>query len=357
MSDFKLLREIKEEEEFKFLAPQAIKSRHSRGRLRFEPECDIRTAFERDRDRIIHSKAFRRLKHKTQVFLAPRGDHYRTRLTHTLEVAQIARTLARALRLNETLTEAIALGHDLGHTPFGHAGEEVLNEILEGGFRHYEQSLRVVDYLERDGQGLNLTWEVRYGILRHSKGKGPIEVEATEELFLEAQIVRYSDIIAYVNHDIDDAIRAGIIKVDDLPYEVKKTLGVTHGERIDTLIKSILKATTESNLQKITMESEKLKALETLREFLFERIYFSKIVRKEFDRAKKLLYSLFEFYDKNFDDVEYLRRARQLFPNESKARLIADYISGMTDRFAIYEYLEHFIPKPWGRTHFEEVII
>lgn len=357
MSSLRSLRELKEEEEFHILSPKAIKAKDSKGRLREEPECDIRTAFERDRDRIIHSKAFRRLKHKTQVFLAPRGDHYRTRLTHTLEVAQIARTIARALRLNETLTEAIALGHDLGHTPFGHAGEEVLNEILNGGFRHYEQSLRVVDYLERDGRGLNLTWEVRQGILKHSKGKGPIEIEGEEDLFLEAQIVRYSDIIAYVNHDIDDAIRADIIRAEELPKEVIKTLGETHGERIDTLIKSILRASLEANLQKITIEPDKLRALEILRDYLFEKVYFSSVVRKEFEKAKKMLYTLFEFYYRNFENIEYLKKARLLFPHESRERLIADYISGMTDRFAIYEYLEHFIPKPWGRTPLEEVII
>ncbi|PMP64625.1 MAG: deoxyguanosinetriphosphate triphosphohydrolase [Caldimicrobium thiodismutans] len=340
------LREIKEEEELHLLSPKAVKAKFSKGRIRPEEECDIRTAFERDRDRIIHSKAFRRLKHKTQVFLAPRGDHYRTRLTHTLEVAQIARTIAGALRLNTTLTEAIALGHDLGHTPFGHAGEEVLNEILEGGFRHYEQSLRVVDHLEKEGAGLNLTYEVRMGILRHSKGRGPIDVE--DDLFLEAQVVRFSDIIAYVNHDLDDAIRAGIIKEEDLPKEIIKELGERHSKRIDTLIKSIVYTSQEINLERITMAPEKLKALEKLREFLFEKVYFSPLVRKEFEKAKKILLSLFEFYDKNFERIEYLVKARELFPTEKKERLIADYLSGMTDRFALYEYMEHFLPKPWG---------
>jgi len=340
------LREIKEEEELHLLSLRAVKAKFSKGRIRPEEECDIRTAFERDRDRIIHSKAFRRLKHKTQVFLAPRGDHYRTRLTHTLEVAQIARTIAGALRLNTTLTEAIALGHDLGHTPFGHAGEEVLNEILEGGFRHYEQSLRVVDHLEKEGAGLNLTYEVRMGILRHSKGRGPIDVE--DDLFLEAQVVRFSDIIAYVNHDLDDAIRAGIIKEEDLPKDIIKELGERHSKRIDTLIKSIVYTSQEINLERITMAPEKLKALEKLREFLFEKVYFSPLVRKEFEKAKKVLLSLFEFYDKNFEKIEYLVKARELFPTEKKERLIADYLSGMTDRFALYEYMEHFLPKPWG---------
>lgn len=345
MSNFNI-REQKEEEELRNLSTKAVKVKFSRGRLRPEPECDIRTAFERDRDRIIHSKAFRRLKHKTQVFLAPRGDHYRTRLTHTLEVSQIARTIAGALKLNITLTEAIALGHDLGHTPFGHAGEEVLNEILEEGFRHYEQSLRVVDYLEKDGAGLNLTYEVRMGILKHSKGKGPIEGD--KDISLEAQVVRFSDIIAYVNHDLDDAIRAGIIKEKDLPREVIKVLGETHSKRIDTLIKSIITASLETGLERITMEHEKLDALENLRNFLFERVYFSPVVRKEFEKAKKILFSLFEFYDKNFERIEFLVRAKEIFPNEKKERLVADYLSGMTDRFALYEYMEHFIPKPWG---------
>ncbi|MCS7200082.1 MAG: deoxyguanosinetriphosphate triphosphohydrolase [Caldimicrobium sp.] len=342
------LREIKEEEELHYLAPEAKKSKFSKGRLRAEDECEIRTAYERDRDRIIHSKAFRRLKHKTQVFLAPRGDHYRTRLTHTLEVAQIARTIATALRLNSDLTEAIALGHDLGHTPFGHAGEEVLNEILEGGFRHYEQSLRVVDYLEKEGRGLNLTYEVRMGILRHSKGKGTIVVEEEEDLPLEAQVVRFSDIIAYVNHDIDDAIRAGIIEERELPEIVKKQLGNTHAKRIDTLIKSLLRGTIEENYKRINMEPEKLSALEKMRDFLYERVYFSPIVRREFEKAKKILYTLFEYYSQHFENIEYFIKVKDLFPEESKERLIADYISGMTDRFALYEYAEHFIPKPWG---------
>lgn len=355
MSNYKNIREIKEEEEFVQLSSRAQKSKLSKGRLRPECECEIRTAFERDRDRIIHSKAFRRLKHKTQVFLAPRGDHYRTRLTHTLEVAQIARTLARALKLNEPLTEAIALGHDLGHTPFGHAGEEVLNEILPGGFRHYEQSLRVVDFLEKEGHGLNLTYEVRIGILKHSKGKGPISVQDEENISLEAQTVRFSDVIAYVNHDIDDALRAGIIKREDLPWEVRKTLGETHAERIDTLIKSIIYTTMEANWEKIAMEPTKLRALEILRDFLFEKVYFSPLVRKEFEKAKKILYALYEYYEKNFEKIEYLTKARELFPEENLSRLIADYISGMTDRFALYQYYEHFIPKPWGLNLPEEV--
>ncbi|MDM7202706.1 MAG: deoxyguanosinetriphosphate triphosphohydrolase [Thermodesulfobacteriaceae bacterium] len=355
MSKSSCIREERELEELELLAERATKSKFTKGRLYPEPECQIRTPFERDRDRIIHSKAFRRLKHKTQVFLAPRGDHYRTRLTHTLEVAQIARTIATALRLNVALTEAIALGHDLGHTPFGHAGEEVLNEILKEGFRHYEQSLRVVDYLEKEGKGLNLTYEVRMGILKHSKGKGPINLEEDSELSLEAQVVRFSDIIAYVNHDIDDALRAGIIKREDLPKDILLELGESHSKRIDTLVKNIIYASKEVGLTKICMEEKKIKELEKLRDFLFEKVYFSPIVRKEFNKAKKIIFSLFEYYYENFDHIEYLVEAKKIFPSEENTRLIADYISGMTDRFVLYEYIEHFVPKPWGLNLVEEV--
>ncbi len=343
------IREEKELWEEQFLCEQAVKAKYSKGRLFSEEECDIRTCFERDRDRIIHSKAFRRLKHKTQVFLAPRGDHYRTRLTHTLEVSQIARTIAKALRLNETLTEAIALGHDLGHTPFGHAGEEVLNELLPGGFKHSEQSLRVVDFLEKDGRGLNLTFEVRDGILKHSKGMGPILSVSEEEkpATVEAEVVRISDVIAYVNHDVDDAIRAGLITPEDLPEKVKKVLGKTHSERISTLVKSVILTTKEAGIRKILIEEECLSALNLLREFLFEKIYFSPVVRKEFEKAKKVLVSLFEFYYKNFENLEYFQKAKRLFPQESKERIIADYISGMTDRYALYQFFKYFVPRPW----------
>ncbi|PMP65190.1 MAG: deoxyguanosinetriphosphate triphosphohydrolase [Thermodesulfobacterium geofontis] len=346
LDDF--IRKEKEELEVTLLSPFAAKSKYSKGRVHPERECPIRTCFERDRDRIIHSKAFRRLKHKTQVFLAPKGDHYRTRLTHTLEVSQIARTIARALKLNEDLTEAIALGHDLGHTPFGHAGEEVLNELLPEGFRHNEQSLRVVDLLEKDGKGLNLTLEVRDGILNHSKGKGPILFEKERALTLEAEVVRISDVIAYVNHDVDDAIRAGLITVEDLPEKVKKLLGLSHSERIGNLVKNVILTTKESNTNAILIEEKYLETLILLRDFLFEKIYFSPVVRKEFEKAKKILSSLFEFYYKNFDKIEYFQRASQIFTNTPKERIIADYISGMTDRFALYQYFEYFIPKPLG---------
>ena len=346
LNDF--IRKEKEALEEKILSPFAAKSKYSKGRLHPEKECEIRTCFERDRDRIIHSKAFRRLKHKTQVFLAPKGDHYRTRLTHTLEVAQIARTIAKALKLNEDLTEAIALGHDLGHTPFGHAGEEVLNELLPEGFKHNEQSLRVVDILEKNGKGLNLTLEVRDGILNHSKGKGPVFSEKEKPLTLEAEVVRISDIIAYVNHDTDDAIRAGLITIEDLPEMVKKRLGLSHSERINTLVKSVILTTKEANKKAILIEEKCLDALIALRDFLFEKIYFSPIVRKEFEKAKKILTSLFEFYYKNFEKIEYFQKASQIFANFPKERIIADYISGMTDRFALYQYFELFIPKPLG---------
>ncbi len=342
------IRKEKEALEEQILSTFAAKAKYSKGRLRPEKECEIRTCFERDRDRIIHSKAFRRLKHKTQVFLAPKGDHYRTRLTHTLEVAQIARTIAKALKLNEDLTEAIALGHDLGHTPFGHAGEEVLNELLPGGFKHNEQSLRVVDVLEKDGKGLNLTLEVRDGILNHSKGKGPIFSEKEKPLTLEAEVVRISDVIAYVNHDIDDAVRAGLITLEDLPEVVKKRLGISHSERISGLVKSVILTTKEANKKAILMDEKSLSALTTLRDFLFEKIYFSPVVRKEFEKAKRILVSLFEFYFKNFERMEHFQKLSRIFPDTPKERIIADYISGMTDRFALYQYFELFIPKPFG---------
>jgi len=341
------IRVVKEEEEYRYLSPYACKARESRGRLRPEPECEVRTCFERDRDRIIHSKAFRRLKHKTQVFLAPRGDHFRTRLTHTLETAQIARTIAKALRLNVDLTEAIALGHDLGHTPFGHAGEEVLNELLQGGFRHYEQSGRVVDLLEREGKGLNLTLEVRDGIVSHSKGKGPILSKDRKPLTLEAEVVRISDIIAYVNHDIDDAIRAGIISKEDLPDVVKKELGETHSKRIDTLVKGVIYPTLEGGGKEIQVDEKKLSALYVLRDFLFDRVYQAKVVRMELEKAKGILYRLFEYYVKHFEEIEYLVKMKSILPHEPKEKLVADYIAGMTDRFALSQYQEFFLPNPW----------
>src|SRR5689334_9485192 len=270
------IREALEQRERETLAPQAAKSADSRGRLRPEPEDDVRPAFQHDRDRIIHSKAFRRLKHKTQVFFAPAGDHYRTRLTHSLEVSQIARTIAKVLRLHEELTEAIALGHDLGHTPFGHAGERVLDSLMPGGFRHYEQSLRVVDVLENDGQGLNLSFEVRDGIGRHSKGKdgSPVGVDpARRAATLEGQIMRVADLIAYVNHDIDDAVRAGVLNEGELPREPVKVLGSSSSARIAAMVKDVVKETLDGGLTEIRMSEGVLDATLAMRSFLFDAVY------------------------------------------------------------------------------------
>ncbi len=341
------IREELEALEEKILSPFAAKARQSRGRLRSEEECSVRTCFQRDRDRIIHSKAFRRLKHKTQVFLSPGGDHYRTRLTHTLEVAQIARSMARALRLNEDLTEAIALGHDLGHTPFGHAGEAVLNELHPDGFRHYEQSLRVVDFLEKDGQGLNLTFEVRDGILKHSKGKGPILPEDSEDLpvTLEGQLVRVADIIAYINHDLDDALRGGVIREEDIPEDCSRILGHRHAQRIDTMVKSLIYRTLEANDGRLHMDPEVLKAMEDLREFLFERVYEAPVVYREFSKAKKILRELYEY----LLEQEGIWEKESIYPpGTSRHRMVCDFIAGMTDRYALALYERLFLPRPWA---------
>ena len=329
------------------LHEKACLSQDSSGRLRPERESSMRTCFQRDRDRIIHSKSFRRLKHKTQVFLAPKGDHYRTRLTHVLEVSQIARTISRALRLNEDLTEAIALGHDLGHTPFGHAGESVLQEILPGGFRHYEQSLRVADFLEKDGKGLNLTHEVRDGILNHSKGKGLIvslEGKGSPST-LEGLVVRVSDIIAYLNHDLDDALRAGVIRKNELPEDVLKVLGARHSKRIDAMVGDFVETTLSSDLEKPGMSPEVMAAVETLRDFLFERVYEAAETLREFRKAKKMLLDLYEYYMEHPDDVF------KDIPSEQKQdtrRMVCDFIAGMTDRFAIERYEALFVPRQWG---------
>ncbi len=341
------IREELEALEEKILSPFATKARQSRGRLRSEEECSVRTCFQRDRDRIIHSKAFRRLKHKTQVFLSPGGDHYRTRLTHTLEVAQIARSMARALRLNEDLTEAIALGHDLGHTPFGHAGEAVLNELHPDGFRHYEQSLRVVDFLEKDGQGLNLTFEVRDGILKHSKGKGPVLPEDSEDLpvTLEGQLVRVADIIAYINHDLDDALRGGVIREEDIPEDCSRILGRRHAQRIDTMVKSLIYRTLEAGDGRLHMDPEVLKAMEDLREFLFERVYEAPVVYHEFSKAKKILRELYEY----FLEQEGIWEKESIYPpGTSRHRMVCDFIAGMTDRYALALYERLFLPRPWA---------
>ena len=340
------IREQLEQREREILAPQAAKSGDSRGRLRDEDEDPIRPAFQRDRDRIIHCKAFRRLKHKTQVFFAPTGDHYRTRLTHTLEVSQMARSIAKVLRLNEELTEAIALGHDLGHTPFGHAGERVLQQIVPGGFEHYEQSLRIVDVLERDGQGLNLTWEVRDGIARHSKGKHGVPVGADpahRASTIEGQVARVADIIAYVNHDIDDAVRAGLLKEEDLPPERVKVLGTSSSERIGRMVTDVVLQTIEGGISEIRMSDGILQATVGLRSFLFDAVYENEIATAEFKKASGILGGLWDrvreapekFLDRTTLEKEGLDAAAR------------DFLAGMTDRYAVNLYEELFIPKPW----------
>jgi dGTPase len=340
------IREQLERRERDTLAPQAAKSADTRGRLRPEREDPIRPAFQRDRDRIIHSKAFRRLKHKTQVFFAPTGDHYRTRLTHTLEVSQIARSIAKVLRLNEELTEAIALGHDLGHTPFGHAGERVLQQIVPGGFEHYEQSLRIVDVLERDGQGLNLTWEVRDGIARHSKGKHGVPVgadRAHRATTIEGQVARVADIIAYVNHDIDDAVRAGLLREEDLPRERVEVLGKSSSERIGTMVTDVVLQTLEGSMTEIRMSDGILQATIGLRSFLFDAVYENDIATAEFKKAAGILGGLWE---RVRERPEQFLDARTI-EKEGLDAAARDFLAGMTDRYAVNLYEELFIPKPW----------
>lgn len=340
------IREALERREHETLAPEAAKSATSRGRLRPEPEDDVRPAFQHDRDRIIHSKAFRRLKHKTQVFFAPAGDHYRTRLTHTLEVSQIARTIAKVLRLHEELTEAIALGHDLGHTPFGHAGERVLDGLIPGGFNHYEQSLRIVNVLENDGRGLNLTWEVRDGIARHSKGKqgAPVGVETSKRAStLEGQIMRLADLIAYVNHDIDDAVRAGMLQAEDLPEQPVATLGSTSSARIACMVKDVVTETQNAGLAEIRMSNRVLEATLAMREFLFHAVYENDIATAEFRKARGVLSGLWEKVRERPGD--FLDAAT--IESEGLDVATKDFLAGMTDRFAVALYERLFIPKPW----------
>ncbi len=329
------------EEKEENLSPHAAKSRLSPGRLKPEEPCPVRTAFQRDRDRIIHSKSFRRLKHKTQVFIAPMGDHYVTRLTHTLEVAQIARTIARALDLNEDLTEAIALGHDLGHTPFGHIGEDALNELYHHGFRHNEQSLRVVDLLENDGRGLNLTWEVRDGILNHSKARADIMGESgSKASTLEGEVCKLADAIAYINHDITDAVRAGIITERDLPLSAIAVLGNTHSMRINTMVCDIIENSwavrgcgiiNNSENIAITMGSRVRAAANDLRDFLFERVYNHQATGAESQRARKVIHLLYRYFSEHNEQlpVDY-----RLHSNEIE-RGVVDYIAGMTDQYAL----------------------
>ncbi|RMD54350.1 MAG: deoxyguanosinetriphosphate triphosphohydrolase, partial [Nitrospirae bacterium] len=329
------IREQTELIESEILHKRASLSSRSKGRVREEEEGEIRTVFQRDRDRIIHSKSFRRLKHKTQVFLAPKGDHYRTRLTHTLEVSQIARTISKALRLNEDLTEAISLGHDLGHTPFGHAGEELLRELMPGGFEHYKQSLRVVDVLENNGRGLNLTFEVREGILKHSKGRGEILTEDKKmPSTLEGQVVRVADVIAYLNHDLDDAIRAGVIREEDIPMELLERLGYSHSKRIDTMVRDVVYTTIDMGYDFIRMSREVKECMYMLRDFLYKHVYESDVTRREFKKAKKILRELFYYYMEHIEEMDGM-----VFKKEDKReRIVCDFISGMTDRFALMVY-------------------
>jgi len=333
------IRERLEDLERQTLSEKACLSADSQGRKREEKFHSLRTAFQRDRDRIVHCKSFRRLKHKTQVFLAPFGDHYRTRLTHTLEVAQIARTISKALRLNEDLTEAIALGHDLGHTPFGHAGEKVLSKISNQGFSHYHQSLRVVEKLEYDGKGLNLTHEVRDGIFKHSKGRGKILDAEGEEMpsTLEGQVVRISDVIAYVNHDIDDAIRAEVIARSDIPEHLIKILGKWHSSRIDKMVEDVVQESLAANLEKISMSEEIYSSVTELREFLYERVYYTEEALAMSDRVEKIVMDLYQYVLENPDD--YVKP----YPTEDGLELRAcDFIASMTDLYALRLYEELF---------------
>ncbi len=341
------IRQQLEARERDILAPQAAKSADTRGRLRAEPEDDVRPAFQRDRDRIIHCKAFRRLKHKTQVFFAPTGDHYRTRLTHTLEVSQIARTIAKVLHLHEELTEAIALGHDLGHPPFGHAGERVIDQLMPGGFNHYEQSLRVVDLLENDGRGLNLTWEVRDGIAKHSKGKSGAPVgmsEAMRASTVEGQIMRVADLIAYVNHDIDDATRAGLMRPEDLPRDLVSALGASASARIGTMVKDVVTETLAGGLTEIRMSDAVLEAVLGLRRFLFDAVYENTVATAEFKKASGILNGLWEKVRERPD--EFLER--RTIESEGLDAATRDFIAGMTDRYAVRLFEQLYIPKPWA---------
>ena len=328
------IRENTEQWENRYLSPHAALSAGTKGRERPEPPCDIRPVYQRDRDRILHCKSFRRLKHKTQVFLTPRGDHYRTRLT---QVSQTARTIAKALRLNEDLTEAIALGHDLGHTPFGHAGERALNRLCSRGFAHYRQSVRVVERLEKQGRGLNLTWEVRDGIRNHRTSGHPST--------LEGQIVRFADKIAYINHDIDDAIRAGILEESDIPSEYRRILGGSTRERLNTLIHDMVNQNIDR--PEIQMSEEIGQAMQDLRKFMFENLYTNPAAKGEETKAQELLEALFSHY---MDHPEAMSEefSGMLSQGEEKEIVVCDYISGMTDQYAIYKFNEYFIPKAWS---------
>jgi dGTPase len=343
------IRERLEDDERRVLSPFAQLSSATKGRARPEPPDAMRPAYQLDRDRLVHCKAFRRLAGKTQVFLAPEGDHYRTRITHTLEVAQFARSVTKFLGLNEMLTEAIVMGHDLGHTPFGHAGEKVLAHLMPDGFHHVKQSLRVVDQLERDGQGLNLTAEVRDGILKHSKGKGAIFSDNPNltAMTLEGQIVRIADIAAYVNHDYDDAVRAGLISDGDLPDVVVAELGRTHSARINALVTDLVQSSRFEDKRMIRMSERKLTALYAMRDFLYERVYESKDVREEFAKAQRILEELWSYFHEHADEFRARHWLKATREDEGLDRAIGDFLCGMTDRYAMRLYQEKRLPKPW----------
>ncbi len=327
-------REIREEAERSLICSHGMLSAESRGRLHPEEECPLRTCFQRDIDRITHSKSFRRLKHKTQVFLQPEGDHYRTRLTHTLEVTRLARTAARALQLNEDLAEAVGLGHDLGHTPFGHAGERALRDIHPGGFKHYEQSLRVIDSIEKDGQGLNLCYETRMGILNHTNGSPEDSREAT--------LVRFADRIAYINHDLDDALRAGLLTLEDVPSEIRGALGDSNSQRINAIISDLIQ---NSRGDKIAMSPQMWDIYELFHNFMYERVYYNPVAKSEESKVKGIIGGIYEYYvnhsDKLPDDYKFIAE------RDGLERSVCDYVAGMTDKYALEVYSNIFIPMAW----------
>lgn len=331
------IRRMLEQRESEYLSPYASLSMNSRGRLVPEDECDIRPVYQRDRDRILHSKSFRRLKDKTQVFITPEGDHYRTRLTHTLEVSQNARTIAKALRLNEDLVEAIALGHDLGHTPFGHAGERALNRVCPLGFLHNEQSVRVVDVLEKDGKGLNLTYEVRDGILNHQMSREPVT--------LEGKIVRLSDKIAYMHHDMDDAIRGRVLCEEDIPKELRNTLGHTTTQRLDRFIHDIVMNSTDRD--DICMSDEIREAFTELRRFMFDNVYQNPSAKGEEGKAERLVENLYQYFMNNESEIPDEYRIRGKERGEGLDRMVCDYVSSMSDRYAISIFGEIYLPDTW----------
>ncbi len=331
------IRQQTEQLEHQIYSPMAAFSDESVGRDRYTAPCEIRTVYQRDRDRILHSKSFRRLKHKTQVFLSPRGDHYRTRLTHTLEVAQLSRTIAKALRLNEDLADAIALGHDLGHTPFGHAGERALDEVCPWGFAHYKQSVRVVELLENDGQGLNLTWEVRDGMLNHRTSGRPHT--------MEGRIVRFCDKIAYINHDIDDAERAGLLTEDQIPLPWRQAIGYTTRERLNTLVKDVIRTSLEMGA--LAMSAGMEEQMQQLRQFMFAHVYRNPVAKGEEEKAIRMVQRLYAYYCQHIDELpaEYHFLIGSL--GEKPERVVCDYIAGMTDQYAIQKFTDLFVPASW----------